>query len=391
MAYYPTNLSYLMVKQETTAGTPVIPNVAIPMFSESLVTQLNNVQISNMVGLRDMVYKVVTGKRTHSGQLTLRAEPNTAAHILSMILSRGNVSGGGPYTWPFTLGPSGSYTIGIRKGPAEFRYWGVKGSQLQPNLVEGNLLQFQLNVAALGSFTFREVASVSGSGPTVITLKTNYDQVPNKGLVVNDVIEALDVSTGNLLTGTITAVNANGTQFTVTENLSVLTAGDVVYIKPQTPSISLLGDLLWSRTEFRESDTAANALTAAAQNVLEGSNWVLTHEINNDTGEQFAGSADPGAIIHTQGKIELNLSRDLTDGQEQNRFVTKANRAFVIRHFVDTGYEVRVTINSAVPLTDEIALNTGEVSKADQSFIGEFNTSDSQAFDIKVINNLSSM
>jgi hypothetical protein len=391
MAYYPTNTSYLMVKKETTAGTPVIPNVTIPLFSESLVTQMNHVQITNMVGLRDMVYKVVTGKRNHSGQLTVRAEPNTANHLFSMILARGNVSGSGPYTWPFTLGASDSYTIGLLKGPAEFRYWGVKASQLQPNLVEGNLLQFQLTVAALGSFTFREVSSVTGTGPTTITLKTNYDAIPNKGLVVGDVIEALDVSTGNLLTGTVTAVNANGTQLTVSQNLSVLTSGDILYIKAQTPSPSLLGDLLWSRTEFREADTAASALTAAAQNVLEGSNWVLTHELNNDTGEQFAGSADPSVLIHTQGKIELNISRNLTDGLEQNRFLTRTNRAFVIRHFVDTGYEIRVTVNSAVPLTDEIALNTGEVVKADQSFVGEYNTSDAQAFDIKVLNNLSSM
>lgn len=58
---------------------------------------------------------------------------------------------------------------------------------------------------------------------------------------------------------------------------------------------------------------------------------------------------------------------------------------------MDTSYEIRVTVNSAVPLTDEIALNTGEVVKADQSFVGEYNTSDAQAFSVTILNNLSSM
>src|ERR1022692_3874269 len=101
MAERLANLGYFALKVEATPGIAVIPSDFIPLYKENIDSQLNLVADNPIAGNVWDTYQVLQGQRSHKGTFSVMAEPNTAARLVDMLYTKGAVTGGGPYTFPF--------------------------------------------------------------------------------------------------------------------------------------------------------------------------------------------------------------------------------------------------------------------------------------------------
>ena len=393
MAEQLANLGYAAIKKETTAGTAVTPNVYVPLYSEDMKTDVKLDEDNPVVGHKFERHQAFLGVRAHAGTVEVLAEPNTAAHWFNMLLWKGTTTGGtDPYTHPFTLveADSQSYTLDIAVGNHVKRFIGVKASSIKPAFNE-NKMHFEVALSALKSFQTRTIASVSGIGPYTISFDDDYDPSPTTGLVVGDLIQVYDVSEGTYINAIVDTIE-DATDITVSEDVSAGAAGDIVSLRPGTPSYSVLTPFLWSRSEFRFADTAANALSATHTPLESGSEWEIMHNFEEDEGSKRSGSFDPAALPRTQGNAALSLKKFFDDPQELNRFLTLGDRALVIRHFSGTGHELRLTFNKVHIAEDgDPVLSTGEIIYQEYTGSPVYKTADSQAIAVTVINALSSI
>jgi hypothetical protein len=320
------------------------------------------------------------------------AEPNTAGHLLNMLLTKGTTTGAGPYTHPFTLSASAdpkSYTVDILKGQVVARFIGVEIGELS-NDYDKNKMTFKVKFSALKSFITREVSSVTGSGPYTVTLKTNYDPNPTDGLVVGDVIRVF--LAGGTTIDCAVATIPNGQTFTTSTNVSTAADGDTIALRAATPSLALKTPFMWATTEYRFGANATAALSATQTRIEQGSKYTIMHKFEDENGAQRSGSFDPAALVRTIGDIELDVKKFFDTPEEMNRFLTNTQRSLVIRHYSEgSTYELRITINAFKFKSNPVKSKFGDVLYAEGKLIPDYNTSDAQAFDIKVINNLSTI
>lgn len=392
MTVHTGNKGYLAIKKETTKGTiAAVPNVYVPFYDEKIFTNTNIDEDMPVMGHIFARYKSLLGMRSHGGDITIKAEPNTAGYFLDMILAKGTTTGAGPYTHPFTLSTSAdpkAYTWDIQKGQVVCRFLGSELSELGVDF-DKNKMVFKLKMSALKSFIVREIASVSGSGPYTITLKTNYDPAPSDGLIIGDTMRLVksDDSTIDFVVDSI----PDGVSITCSEDVSSLSAGDLIFIKAATPSYTLKADFMWALSQFRFSDTASNALSATQTRMEQGSRWTLMNKFEADEGAQRSGSFDPAALVRTVGDMEIALKAAFDLPREINRYLTSSSRALVIRHFSeDQAYELRITINNFKYKENAPIVKAGDPVYSEATVIPDYNTSDGQSFDVKVLNNVSS-
>lgn len=389
-----SNNGYLMLSKEATPGVPVAPTVGCPLYDESLSTSGNFQDISPAYGSKFATHSTLPGTRSHTGELTLMFEPNIAAHIFNGLLTKGTTTGTDPATHPFTLGAdSASYSADISLGNIVKRFWGMKFSKVGINF-EDNEGQAKVTASALGSFEGREIEALSGTGtgPYTITLKDPnriFDGNPTKGLLVGDALAFYDVSAGTYILGNLSSV-VNGTQFTCT-TATALTGygdGDAVHLSPVTPNFDNLQPFLWSKTRFHFAANAAAALSAAHLPVEPGSGWEVTHGFAEENGAPRSGSFDPASLDRVTGNISLNVKK-LTDTPEDLiAFKNMDTSACVVRHFAGPSneYELRLTYNAIVTDTPLGSVKSGDLVFSDLTYHPNMNQSDGQAFDVKVIN-----
>ena len=391
------NIGYLAIGKEAIKGTPVTPDIFIPLYDESLTTNPNLDMDNPIMGNRFARYFNFQGQRDHQGVLTIMGEPKTLPHLLNMILKKGSTSGSGVYTHPYTLdndSPSeASYTVEIVKDGVTFRYYGVEISKINP-VFESNTLRLSLSVSALGQFSVAPISSASGSAADNITLATDYDSAPSKGVVVGDTLVLVKVTSGSSDTYeevTVSAVNADGTKISVGTITGTYTSGDYCYIKKQSTSYSLGEPLKWSGAEFRFGDTASAALSATHTAVEQGSTFNLMNNFEDDAGAKRSGDLDPAALVRTTGDIEITVKKTFEDYKEYERFISIRKRALVIRLFgaVISGTdknELRITVNNLKIKNSPTPLKTGEIIYLEQEYSAQYDSSDGQGMDVKVIN-----
>lgn len=393
MPVYIANKGYLAVRKETTKGTPAgTPNVYIPYYKDSIITDIAQDEDTPIMGNKFARFQSLLGLRSHGGDITVKAEPNTAGYLLDMILKKGTTTGGGPYTHPFTLdinNDPNSYTWDIQKGRVVMRYMGAELSEIGIDF-DKNKMVFNAKMHALKSFLVREVASVAGAGPYTITLKTNYDQNPTEGLLVGDLMTVIK-SDDSSIDFEVDSV-AGATTLTCSENVSTIAAGDLIFLRAQTPSFTLKSDFLWARTEFRFAGSASSALSAAQTRLEQGSAWTLKHMLEADEGSQRSGSYDPATLARTIGDIEATLKAHFDLPRDLNRMLTNTGRALVIRHFSeDSTYELRVTLNNFKFKEGFPEIETKNPVYYEGAVVPDYLTADGQAWDVKIINNVATI
>jgi hypothetical protein len=392
------NLGYFAIGKEATRGVPVAPTVAVPLYEENLLTNLNLDMDNPIMGNRFARYFNFKGQRDHKGTLKVLAEPKTLPHFINMILDKGVTSvSGGVYTHPYTLGnqSEASYTIEILKGDILYRYFGVEVGQLSP-IFEDNVLKLSLAVSALGQFSIAPIASASGSSANNITLSTEYSDTPNKGIVTGDKLILVKVSAGtsdSYEEVTVSGVNANGTQVSVGSIVGTYTALDYCYIKQQTITPTLGEPLKWSGTQFCFGATAAAALTATHTPVEKGSTFEIMNNFEDESGAKRSGSLDPTALVRAQADVNITIKKSFNDYVDYERFLALRKRSLVIRLFgaLISGSdknELRITVNNMKVKNGPNPLTTGEIIYFEREYSPQYDTSDAQAFDVKVINDV---
>jgi hypothetical protein len=254
-------------------------------------------------------------------------------------------------------------------------------------------MKLNLTVSALGQFS---IAPITSAATTAVVLATDYDDAPNKGIVAGDTLVFVKVSGETSDTyeeKTVSAVNVNGTGVTVSALSGTYTTGDYCYIKKQTLSATLGEPFKWSGAKFYFGDTAAAALAGAESKVEQGSGVEIIHEFNVDGGEKLSGSLDPAKLIRKQFDIDVKVKKSFEDYKEFERFISLRKRALVIRFFstIISGSdknEVRITINNIKTKDAPVPLKTGEIIYLDAAYSPQYDASDGQGVDVKVINDV---
>lgn len=380
------NLGYLLLGKQSDSVTPVTPATAAYLYKESLTTDLK-IDLDNPIsGQRMKVINAYMGQRAHNGTLTVLAEPNTAQFWFDMMLNAGSITGGGPYTHPFVLSdPQNYYTLDLLKGEVVFRFFGVQAETVTSGY-DKNKMTFDVNVTAKGSFSVRTVASVS---TTALTLDTLYDPAPAYGLLANDLVRIYKADMSAFLDTHV--VSISGAVVTLNDDATGYGVGSLIFLRTQgTPTFNTLNPFLWTRTQYQFADTAANALSAAQTNMEQGTKWTVTYAFENKEGARRSGSFDPVSLPRLQGEAQLTAKLFFDQPFGYARFVDVSTRACVIRMFSGSNDELRITLNSLIRKTSKVPLETNKIIYDEIEYEAIYNNSDSQGFDVKVINGLSS-
>lgn len=390
---------YVAIGKESTKGTAVTPALFTPYYSQSMVTDAMVMSDEPVYGNKFKRFQNLPGVRSHGGSLQVMAEPNTAASWFDMLVTKGTTLGSDPYTHPFTVSGTtdpNSYTMDVSFVSQVVRFMGVEASKIGIGWQDDKMV-FDVDVSGLKSFYGREVSSVSGSGPYTITLKSDgqYD-APTDGLVVDDVIQIYDVSAGSYINCIVDSLTS--TTVVVSEDVSAAASGDVLTLRPQTPSLSLLTPFLWPKTRYFFAADAATALsnsaTASNQTRLEpGTTMSVMHEFENSTGSKRSGSFDPASLPRLQADAELSIKVFLDDPKRFRDWSELNKSALVMRAFSGSSneYELRVTMNNLKSTNDNTPTDSSTVVYHEQDFAPQYDTSDGQGVDVKVINGRSTI
>lgn len=387
------NIGYFALKKQTDSTTVATPNDFIPLYDETLKTNANFQRQAPIYGSKFGTYNVLRGQRDHMGDVTIMAEPNTTGKIFDMLLTKGSTTGTDPYTHPFTLSTTSDpkfYTVDVSTGNIVKRYWGVGASEISSEW-QDNELRWKVSLSALGSFEGREIASVS---TTTVVLKTDYDSAPTKGLVASDTVRVYKASDGSTLDTTISSVDPDGVTVVLGASAAAFAAGDMLYLRPATPSFTLLQSFLWSKTQFCFGATAAAALSATHTPLDPGTNFAVRHSFVNNEGEKRSGAIDPASLVRGLGDASFNIKKFFDTPEDVRRFNALEKYAVVIRCYAGSSnqYEARITLNNIKTDSPMPSVKSeGEINYSEFEYISQNDSSDGQGMDVKVINGLTTI
>lgn len=381
------NLGYVGFAVEPTPGVAAIPTDYGQAYDSSLTTARNFEQLAPAAGNVYGTQQVVAGLRDHTGDMTLIFEPNTAEKVVNMMLLVSAKTGSDPYTSTGTLSPATpkTYTIDVSSGTHVQRYFGCQVSKLSPEF-GSNEVKLKPTISAIGSFNGREIASIAGTTPYVITLKTDYDPAPATGIVVGDIMQVQQAA-GTTINFTVSAVTA--TTISTTTNVAAAAAADFVYIRPASPSFAMLPPILWSNTQFCFGATASAALAATQTQVDPSSKWELTYDFKDNKGEHRSGSQDPATLLRKPAMASLTIKKAFFKSDDVEKYNNMAKTACVVRHFVyfnSKVYEFRVTLNNLTTDSPLPKYKAGEINYSEIKYIAKQDTGDGQAFSVTMIN-----
>lgn len=389
------NPGYVGFAVEATPGAAAIPTDFGQAYDFGVDLNRNLQGLEPAAGNAFGIQKVVAGLRDHTGDGTFVFEPNTFEKMVAMTLAQNSRSGSGPYTgvYGFTANnPAGkTYSIEVSDGLQSIRHYGCQISKLAPK-VNNNEIQMTPSISALGTFDGREVASVAGTTPYVITLKTDYDPAPTTGLVVGDIMQLYQVAGGTTINFVVSAVTP--TTISTTTNVAALVAGDWVRLRALTPTFTMLPPVLWSNTQFCFGADAATALSATPVRVEPGSIWEIEFPFKDAKGEHRSGSQDPAALLRKPGVAMLTIKKYFDTPQDMLNYNNLAKTACVVRHYVYSAgvtYEVRVTLNHLVTQSPVPKWKSGEINYSEIKYLCQFSTIDGQGASITVLSSNSAL
>lgn len=390
-------VGYAALSPETTIGTAVTPGVFVPYASEKMETNWNLDKDTTAAGLYWKNYQSLPGQRDHTGSLEVLAEPNTAAEWLNILMTLGSKTGSNPYTWPgtWTTTRPASATLDIALGTQQVkRFFGLGASKLGIKF-DKNTMHFNLDLSALGSFHIRTLASTpTGSGPYTVVLDTTYSANPTNGLVTGDLITFQNAAGTTTTTATVAGIT-NGTTLTTSTNVTSFVQGDSLFLRPQTPTYPALvnSPFQWAKTQFCFGATASAALTATQTRVEQGSEYEISHPFSDSKGEPRSGDYDPASLIYLAPETTLKIKKFFSSEADLVAWTNITQQALVIRHYAGATnqYEFRVTFNNIKTAKYSILSEADKVIYAEIEYNTDWNSSDGQANDIKVINSLSAL
>lgn len=378
------NQGYLAIKRQVTPLTAVLPDVFVPLYEESIMTNLNLDEDNAVFGTTFARLQTLPGQRSHGGDMTVMAEPDSSQLFFNMVLPLGTVSGTNPYTWPFGHfnADAGSHTLDISNGLYVSRFVGAQAGSISPNY-DTNKMRWQLStVAALKAFHGCEIAGIV---TTTVTLKTDYDRIPTICLLPGDLVRMWrpdDTFTD------FTIVSKTNTTVTLSTAPTGHATGDMLELRPATVSLSFKRPYLWSDTQYCFGSTAAAALSATHTPVEKDTSWTVSNSFQEDMGEMRSGSLDPAALHRTNPDAEITIKKFFDSPKEVNTYNGLKKTALVIRCYSEGALEFRLTLNNLRLRTggDKPGVSSGSVQYKELAYTPTYDQTDGQAFDAKVIN-----
>lgn len=384
---------YAAIKKESVVGTPVIPTVYTPYYKQKMATDFHLMEDTPVYGNRFKNLQHLRGSRSHNGSLTVMAEPDTAGYWLDMLLNKASTSGSDPYTHTFGLSNStmpNSYTLDIALGGQVVRFWGVQASSLKVGW-DDEKMQFDISTAALGSFYGREIDSVNS---LILTLKTDYDASPTTGLVATDLVQ-IQKADGSVVNTTVTSITA--TTVTVGSATGVA-AGDMIVLRPATPSFSVKRPFIWGLTQFffaADLATAVtNSATASNQTRLEsGTEIELMWDFEDDEGSKRSGGFDPASLIRTIGDYKFKCKQFFDTAADIKTWNKLDKKALVMRSKSGSTnqYEFQVLLNNMTLQSPAPESESGSTIYSELEFGGNYDTSDGEGMKAKAINSIATI
>ncbi len=391
---YLADKSYLAVKPQATANTPVIPTVFIPLISESVRVNPNFSADRRMKGIDWKSNELLKGARMIEGEISVYADPDALSHLLNMVYAKGATTGdvASGFTHPFEPGDGKSYSIEISRGSYAQRIFGVRGDNLKISF-QDNKMVAALNIKALGQFYSASLAvALTGGGMTSLVLSTDYDLRPADGLVAGDKIEVGGVEI------TITSINADGKTVNFGAISVTASIGDTVYLKAQTPSFGEQAEPLYlGNTLVGIGADESAATTASASRATATPCYNASIDLKNNLLDQPAsGATGPSVILNQVKEAQITLSRLFENPTQYQKWIENIKRAITLvatGRFIDTGLTIseKLTIKAykVKALTNEEALNTGEYIFDNQNFEALYDDDADESITVSIINNTS--
>lgn len=397
MSNYIADLSYLAVKEETTEGVAVRPNVFLPLESVELKTNPNHTPDRRMYGTDFEALDLSQGERVHEGTIKVWGDPDTLGHFLNMFLKKGSTTGsaGDGYTHPFTVENPSTYTIEFPKGDYAQRFFGVKGDELRL-LFEEAKLKIEADVKAMGQVSvMKTLAALTEAVSDVVGFSQEYDLEPNRGLVAADQL-VIEPGTANEEIVTIASVSANGYQITLTGAVAKShSAGVLVYLKKQTISRSTLQKpFFYGDVQVGFAATKADAATAAASKATA----TPVHEFsitfkNNLLAGPTTNYRDPLKLLPQFKSCDVQIKQLFTDPTQHQKWLQLIKQGICFIFFGElinivtpTKNKFTFALHNAKLIGNDEPLNVGEYIMDEQNFKALYDTSDAAALTVELVN-----
>lgn len=391
MPNYLADKSYLAVKPQSSATTPITPTNFLAMVSESVRVSPNFTADRRIKGLSWESDELLKGSRMIGGDITILCNPDELGHLLNMTYQKSSTSGNGTdgYTHSFIVGDGDSYTIEIGRGPAAQRFWGVRADNLRINYVD-NKMQATVSIKALGQFYTASLGvALTGAGMTTAVLSTDYDLRPADGLVIGDSINI------NGTTVVLTSVNADGKTVGFSSTSITASVGDPVYLVAQTPSLGTYHEPFYmGNTLVGLSDTSSNADTAAASRATATPCYALSMAFGNNLLDAPASGYTGSAVLLNQVRnASLEIDTLFTEPEKYRKWLELTKRAATI---ICTGRFIKSDQTTSEALTVkfyklkaetvEEPLEVGQYIFDKQRLTALYDTGDSAAVTITLVN-----
>lgn len=389
MTYLADN-AYLAIKPETTAGVAVIPTEFVPLVSEAIKTVVNHSVDRRMKGHDWQGNDLLRGNRSHEGELSVLADPDTLGHILNMVFTKGTTTGDADgYTHPFTVGNGDSYTFEIKKGMYAQRFFGVHADEVTLEFDEGQLVA-NMSVKAMGQVGIMSLGvALTGAGMTDIVLDDEYDLNPSRGLVVGDV---LVIGSDEV---TILTIDADGVTITFASATLTYSVGEAIYLKPQTviqPSLQdpfYMGNAL---VGIGADESTATTNAGAKATATPAYDMAITFR-NNLFAQNGTSQFDPVTIAPRTREAGVNLSQLFESEAQRQAFLDRAKQAITaifkgkfIKSDFTTQELLTLKCHKVKLIENDNALEVGEFIKDEQNFAVLYDDTDAKALTVELVN-----
>lgn len=392
---YLANKSYLAVKPQAAATTPIIPTNFIPLISESIRVNPNYIADRRMKGLDWKSDDILKGTKTIEGDIVIHGDPDCLGHLLNMTYLKGTTTGDAAvgYTHPFTPGEGDFYSIEISRGVFAQRIFGARGDNLKLEF-QDNKLVVTASIKALGQFYTASVGVALAGASTSLIFSTDSDLRPADGLCVGDVLRIVETA-GTTVDVTLLTVNADGKTVTFVSTPITAAVGQPVYLLAQTPSYANIKEpFYFGNTLVGVALTSALADTAAAAKATATPCYNLTTNFkNNLLSASASGSTGPSVIMNQVKEADLDISRLFETPVQWQRWIEYVKQAVT---FITTGRFIKSDLSTSEKLTvkyhkiklasEEQPLDVGQYIFDKQKFDALYDSGAAKTIEIELVN-----
>lgn len=391
MTKYLASKSYIALKPQVAASTPIIPSNFFPLISESIRVNPNFTPDSRMKGNDWKSDNLLKGSRKIEGDFVVYGDPEIMGHILNMTYLKGSTTGDAAsgYIHPFTVGDGKSYSIDIPRGIYAQRIFGARAESIKHEF-EDNKSKITVSIKALGSFMSASLAvALTGAGMTSAVLSTDSDLRPSDGLVIGDVVSIGGVSL------TLTSVNADGKTIGFASTSVTAAVGDPVMLLAQTPSLGTQREPFYlGNALIGVASTSALADTAAGSRATATPCYNLSYTLKNNIMDAPAsGFTGPAILLNQDKEAQVELSRLFESPVEHQKWIENVKQAITaiitgrfIKTDLTTSEKLTVKFHNTKLTKNEEPLETGGYIFDKQSFEALYDSGDAKAVEIELVN-----